>query len=258
MPAHLLPGMHGICFFGSPGSGKTTLCHALTQLLTCMDYDCITIDLDPSSLEEDCYDISIKDLVTTNEVQDLEGLGPNGAILYSMEFLKENVHWLSTQISTLAGTSPTKRQFLLIDFPGQVECYMAYDTIDSILTHLLVDHKHNLCGLLLTEAFNLLNPRSLLSAGLSIAAQQVSLGIPVLAVASKGDLLSADQQASLIKCLETGIINVVSSLHRVRPFHLAMAEFLDANLSLLPLPVSVDNEGALQLLLQEVTRILGM
>ncbi|EFO62994.1 ATP-binding protein [Giardia lamblia P15] len=250
--------MHGICLFGSPGSGKTTLCHALTQLLSHMDYDCISIDLDPSSLEEDCYDISIKDLVTADEVQNLEGLGPNGAILYSMEFLKENVHWLSAQISALAGTSPTKRQFLLIDFPGQVECYVAYDTIDSILTHLLVDHKHNLCGLLLTEAYNLLNPRSLLSAGLSIAAQQVSLGIPALLVASKGDLLSVDQQVSLTTCLETGVTDTVSSLSRVRPFHLAMAEFLDANLSLLPFPISVDNEEALQLLFQEVARILGM
>ncbi len=56
-----------------------------------MDYDCITIDLDPSSLEEGGYDISIKDLVAASEVQKLEGLGPNGAILYSMEFLEQNV-----------------------------------------------------------------------------------------------------------------------------------------------------------------------
>lgn len=250
--------MHGVCLFGSPGSGKTTLCQALAQLLICMDYDCITVNLDPSSLEADCYDICIKDLVVANEVQELEGLGPNGAIIYSMEFLKKNVQWLSTNISTRAATSSTKRQFLLIDFPGQVECYVAYDTVDSILTHLLVDHKHNLCGLLLAEAHSLLDARALLCAGMSIAAQQVSLGIPVLSVASKGDLLSAHQRTLLSACLESGIADTILSIHRVRPFHLAMAEFLDANLSLLPLPVSVDDKDTLQLILQEVSRILGM
>lgn len=223
-----------------------------------MDYDCITIDLDPSSLEEGGYDISIKDLVAASEVQKLEGLGPNGAILYSMEFLEQNVQWLSEEISNRIATSSAKRQFLLIDFPGQVECYVAYNTIDVILTHLLVEHKHNLCGLLLTEAHNLLDHRSLLCSGLSIAAQQVSLGIPVLLVASKGDLLSVDQRVLLNARLEAGITDTLSSMHGVRPFHLAIAEFLDANLSLLPLPVSVDDNESLQLLLQEVSRIIGM
>lgn len=223
-----------------------------------MDYDCITVDLDPSSLENECYDISVKDLVSASEVQELEGLGPNGAILYSMEFLKRNMQWLSESISNRAAASSAKKQFLLIDFPGQIECYVAYDTIDAILTHLLVEHKHNLCGLLLSEAHSLLDARSLLCAGMSIAAQQVSLGIPVLSVASKGDLLSADQRTALNICLESGVADAISSMHGVRPFHLAMAEFLDTNLSLLPLPVSAYDEEALQLVIHEVSRILGV
>ncbi len=45
------------------------------------------------------------------------GLGPNGAMLYCLQFLEENIEWLQEHIKSKACS------FFLIDMPGQVELY---------------------------------------------------------------------------------------------------------------------------------------
>ena len=44
-------------------------------------------------------------------------LGPNGGLIYCMEFLGENFDWLLKKIEKL------KDHYLLFDCPGQVELY---------------------------------------------------------------------------------------------------------------------------------------
>lgn len=41
-------------------------------------------------------------------------LGPNGAMLYSLEYLEKNVDWLMEKLEGLG------RKYLIFDFPGQV------------------------------------------------------------------------------------------------------------------------------------------
>lgn len=42
------------------------------------------------------------------------GLGPNGAMLYCLEYLEKNVDWLVDRLQGL------KTKYLIFDFPGQV------------------------------------------------------------------------------------------------------------------------------------------
>lgn len=42
-------------------------------------------------------------------------LGPNGGLLYCMEYLEKNVDWLIGKIDALG-----PKKYLLLDFPGQV------------------------------------------------------------------------------------------------------------------------------------------
>jgi GPN-loop GTPase len=49
------------------------------------------------------------------------GLGPNGAIIYSIEFLEKNLDWLIAKLAPLRG------KYLLFDFPGQVSTPAAFD-----------------------------------------------------------------------------------------------------------------------------------
>lgn len=46
-------------------------------------------------------------------MQELD-LGPNGAMVYCLEYLEKNVDWLIEQLQGL------KQPYLIFDFPGQV------------------------------------------------------------------------------------------------------------------------------------------
>lgn len=53
------------------------------------------VNLDPAS-EYTPYssDIDIRDLITVRDVMEEYKLGPNGALVYCMEYLWENLDWL--------------------------------------------------------------------------------------------------------------------------------------------------------------------
>lgn len=47
--------------------------------------------------------IDISDLITLEDVMDIHGLGPNGGLLFCIEFLEKNIEWLLKKIKTLKG-----------------------------------------------------------------------------------------------------------------------------------------------------------
>lgn len=65
---------------------------------------CAVINLDPAN-EHFGYDcaIDIRDLVSVADVMEMENLGPNGAMVFSMELLCKNVDWLIEQLDALDG-----------------------------------------------------------------------------------------------------------------------------------------------------------
>lgn len=58
--------------------------------------------------------IDIAKLITVDDVMENLDLGPNGALVYSMEFLEKNLDWLFTEIAKFP------EHYFLFDFPGQV------------------------------------------------------------------------------------------------------------------------------------------
>lgn len=58
--------------------------------------------------------INIADLIKLDEVMSIHKLGPNGALIYCMEFLEANIDWLIKRILCL------KDHYFLLDCPGQV------------------------------------------------------------------------------------------------------------------------------------------
>ena len=58
-------------------------------------------------------------------------LGPNGALVYCMEFLESNFEWLVVQIKKFP-----KDKYFLFDFPGQVELYTHHKSVKNIVARL--------------------------------------------------------------------------------------------------------------------------
>lgn len=73
----------------------------------------------------------IADLVSTEAIASEFSLGPNGSLLYAMEFLEKNFSWLDKKLEEHKG------QYILFDFPGQIELYTHNECIRNIVQKLL-------------------------------------------------------------------------------------------------------------------------
>jgi hypothetical protein len=58
--------------------------------------------------------VNISDLIKVEDAMSSLTLGPNGGLMYCMEFLEKNVDWLMKQLSSY------KDHYFLFDCPGQV------------------------------------------------------------------------------------------------------------------------------------------
>lgn len=116
---------------GPPGSGKTTYCDGMSQFLKAIGRNVAIVNLDPANhtLPFEA-DVDISELITLEEVMGNLSLGPNGGLMYCMEFLEENIDWLLKKLYEL------KDKYLIIDCPGQVELYTHHSSIRNILATL--------------------------------------------------------------------------------------------------------------------------
>lgn len=75
--------MYGQLVIGAPGSGKSTYCSGMEQLLQQLGRPCVLVNLDPANdfIPYKC-DIDIRELITVNDVMEFLKLGPNGALRY--------------------------------------------------------------------------------------------------------------------------------------------------------------------------------
>jgi len=122
----------GQVVIGPPGSGKTTYCNGMQQFLTAMGRKCCVVNLDPANddLAYDCG-IDINDLISVDDVVKNKGLGPNGALVYCMEYLNINREWLLYQIKEQKDVN-----YFIFDCPGQVELYTHHKSLKNVIAWL--------------------------------------------------------------------------------------------------------------------------
>jgi len=186
---------YGQVVIGAPGAGKSTYCAAMNQFLTAINRSHVLINIDPAS-ENLKYNpvIDIADLISIKEVQSELGLGPNGSLIYCLDYLYINIHWLYTQIKN------TKADYFIIDTPGQIETY----SIDSKLKNILELVKKN-CGIELacvhlTDSHACTDPSLFMSSMLVSLSASINLELPFVNFLSKTDLL--EQYGDLLLPLE--------------------------------------------------------
>ena len=116
---------------GPPGSGKSTYCDGMQQFLATIGRKCSVVNLDPAN-ETTSYPcaLDIRDLVSVDEVMIDENLGPNGAMLYAVEELENNIEWLEEGLATLG------EDYILFDCPGQVELFTHHDSLRHVFFKL--------------------------------------------------------------------------------------------------------------------------
>lgn len=114
---------------------------------------------------------------------DSVGFGPNGGLIFCIEYLEKNLDWLKERLAKLEG------HYLLFDCPGQVELYTHHDSMRNIFSRLTADWKHRLAVVHLVDSHYCSDPGKFISVLLTSLATMIHIELPFVNVLSKADLI---------------------------------------------------------------------
>ncbi|KAK4688226.1 GPN-loop GTPase, partial [Tremellales sp. Uapishka_1] len=174
---------------GPPGAGKSTYCHGMHQFLSALGRPVHIINLDPA-VPNPPYpcSISITELITLDSVMDEYGLGPNGAMLYCIEYLEANFDWLVERLDELL-ENEGGNGYVIFDTPGQVELWTNHDSLKRIVERL-TKMDYRLAAVHLSDAHYVTDASKFISVVLLALRAMLQLEMPHVNVLSKMDLLS--------------------------------------------------------------------
>ncbi|KAI3856074.1 hypothetical protein MKX03_009642 [Papaver bracteatum] len=171
----------GQVVIGPPGSGKTTYCNGMSQFLRLIGrkhvrFGCINVRV--HFILYECA-VNIEDLIKLSDVMAEHSLGPNGGLVYCMDYLEKNMDWLESKLAPLI-----KDHYLLFDFPGQVELFFL---IEKLIKKLDL----RLTAIHLVDAHLCSDPGKYVSALLLSLSTMLHLELPHINVLSKIDLIES-------------------------------------------------------------------
>lgn len=130
-------------------------------------------------------EIDIRELISLDVVEEELSYGPNGGLVYCIEYLCQNLEWMEEKIGDFGD------DYLLLDMPGQVELYTHYKHVNQI-SKRLQKMGYNVCSIYLVDSRFLIDAANFISATLMTMACQVNLELPHLNVLSKMDIVQRD------------------------------------------------------------------
>lgn len=82
---------------GPAGAGKSTYVRSLMNHMRTLSRQCSWMNLDPAAVIDPSLapSIDIQALVSLTDIMDQLHLGPNGGLVYALEFLLENQAWFA-------------------------------------------------------------------------------------------------------------------------------------------------------------------
>lgn len=174
----------GQVVIGPPGSGKTTYCAKVHNFYKDkLNRQVVVINLDPAN-DNMLYKptIDITELISLEDVMENLKLGPNGALMYCMEYLEENYDWLLDKLKLV------KDSYLIFDLPGQIELYTHHNSIKNIFGKL-EKLEYHLCAVHMVDSHYCSDPTKFISTLLLSLSTMLQIALPHINVLSKADLL---------------------------------------------------------------------
>ncbi|KAJ3298208.1 ATP binding protein [Rhizoclosmatium sp. JEL0117] len=168
---------------GPAGSGKSTFCATIMTHCQSVGRSVHLVNLDPAAEHfEYKPSIDIRDLITLEDVVEELQYGPNGGLVYCLEYLVNNIDWLEDQISSF------EDDYLIIDCPGQIELYTHFPIMKNIVS-TLSRMGYRTCGVYLLDSQFVQDVSKYFSGVMSAMSAMIQLEIPHINVMSKMDLL---------------------------------------------------------------------
>ncbi|NWR65560.1 GPN2 GTPase, partial [Bucorvus abyssinicus] len=173
----------GQVVIGPPGSGKTTYCHGMQEFLGRVGRKVTVVNLDPANevMPYQCA-VDIAELITLPDVMESLKLGPNGGLIYCMEYLEANIDWLQEKLAAFRG------HYYLFDCPGQVELYTHHDALKNVFAQL-AKWNFRLAAVHLVDSHYCTDPGKFIAVLCTSLSTMLHVELPHINVLSKMDLI---------------------------------------------------------------------
>ncbi|AAK39853.1 ATP(GTP)-binding protein (nucleomorph) [Guillardia theta] len=172
---------------GMAGSGKSTLVNNLSKEFSNNNHKNFIINLDPASKNLNYIpNIDIRDTVDYKKVMRIYNLGPNGAIMASLNLFSTRFD----QIQKIIKKNSSKIEFIIIDTPGQLEVF-TWSASGSIITECFLSNSPVLI-LYVIDLSKILNPINFTTNILYSCSTLYKTKIPSLTLVNKIDITSID------------------------------------------------------------------
>lgn len=198
--------IYGQVVVGAPGSGKTTFCNGMQQYLKLLGRNVWVINLDPANdFGTENYEAVwnvIENVVHLRKVmEDLE-LGPNGGLVYCMEYLdQQSEEWIPSMKEAILESmnkEDSNQPYIIFDLPGQSEVYTHGTAVSSLLQKLVKQLDLRICVVQLVDATQCRSPPAFLSSTLLGLAAMIRLELPTVNILSKTDLILGNETKDLL------------------------------------------------------------
>jgi len=241
---------------GPAGSGKSTLCRTLQDHAADNRRTIHVANMDPAAEGDLPYaaDFDIRELICLEDAMTELNLGPNGGLVYCMEFLVENLTWLDAKLEAYDDD-----ELVVLDMPGQVELYSHLPVMRNIMDYFRVAG-FRLAGVHLIDALCATEAPKLISASLLALSCMLQLEVPHINVMTKCDLLpdkegleaalEADSAAALTNALGPELSRKLDGLTR------ALCGVVDEYMLVHYLPLDPTEEESVAMVLAHVDHVL--
>ena len=182
--------MYYVVLLGPAGSGKSHLVDALGDWMEYNELSVARVNLDPAA-EWLPYepDVDVRDYVDAKTVMEKYKLGPNGALVASVDMIIEHVEKLREEIEA------TKANYVIVDTPGQMELFAFRDSGPYIVRELVSGSRA--VAVFIIDAVFASNPRSLASSLFLALSARLRMALPQVLAVSKADLLTPERMEAV-------------------------------------------------------------
>lgn len=186
-----------ICI-GMAGSGKTTFMQRLNSHLHTKKSPPYVINLDPAVLKVPFgANIDIRDSVKYKKVMEEYNLGPNGAIVTSLNLFATKID----QVIKLVEKRSDKVENVIIDTPGQIECFI-WSASGAIITEAFASTFPTVIAYIVDTPRNS-SPTTFMSNMLYACSILYKTKLPMIIVFNKSDVKNADFAKEWMQDFET-------------------------------------------------------
>eukprot|EP00941_MAST-03F_sp_MAST-3F-sp1_P006295 g6295.t1 len=243
-------GKHAQLVIGAAGAGKSTFCSTIAEHCKAIRRPIHLINLDPAAEYFD-YEVTldIRDLISAEDVGEELKYGPNGALVYCMQYLADNLDWLENGLDELGHDDC----YVIFDLPGQVELYTHVPAVKRIAKNLQ-RWGFSVAAVCMMDATFITDVPKFLGGSLIALSAMIHLELPHVNVLTKTDLVDPKiLKGALHPCANELSEKLDEATdERYRGLNHAMANLLDDFSLVSFVPMSVTDEDSVRHVLMQI------